>query len=255
VAEDEDYPMRIALGISYQGTAYHGWQTQTGLQTIQCRLEAAAAKVADQAITITCAGRTDKGVHASGQVAHFDTTAMRSPMAWLRGINSYLPQDIRINWVQEVTDNFHARFSAIARRYCYIIDNHPLASALWHAHTTHCYYPLNETHMQSAANYLVGKHDFSSFRALSCQSKSAIRHIYTLKVSRQTDRIIIDITANAFLHHMVRNIVGLLIAIGSGKQKTIWAKEVLLVKDRSKAAVTAKPNGLYLAEVLYPEHF
>jgi tRNA pseudouridine38-40 synthase len=247
--------MRIALGISYQGTAYHGWQAQAGLQTIQSVLEEATAKVADQTISIICAGRTDKGVHALGQVVHFDTTAVRSHLSWLLGINSHLSEDIRIHWACEVADEFHARFSATARRYRYIIYNHPLASALWNKYTAHCHYPLNEIYMQSAADYLLGKHDFSSFRATSCQSKNAIRHIYELKVSRQADHIIIDITANAFLHHMVRNIAGLLIDIGSGKQKIMWAKEVLHLKDRSKAAITAKPSGLYLAEVFYPKSF
>jgi len=248
--------MKIALGVSYQGTVYHGWQAQAGLRTVQSTLEEAVAKVADQTVSLVCAGRTDKGVHALGQVVHFDATAKRSQSAWLLGINSYLPEDIRIDWVQqELADHFHARFSAVARRYCYVIYNRPLASALWNEHTTHCYWPLNETRMQGAANYLVGEHDFSAFRAVDCQSNSAVRYIHELKVTRYQDYIVIDVKANAFLHHMVRNIVGLLMIIGSGKQEMIWAKEVLLLKDRSKAAVTMKPNGLYLLEVFYPESF
>lgn len=247
--------MRIALGISYQGSAYHGWQTQVGLSTIQSVLEAAIATVADHPIVLTCAGRTDKGVHALGQVAHFDSTALRSDRAWLLGSNSHLPADIRVDWVREVPTEFHARFSALARRYRYIIYNKPLASALWNKHTTHCYYPLNETSMQTAADYLLGEHDFSSFRAMSCQSKSAFRTIHRLVVSRQTDNVIIDITANAFLHHMVRNIAGLLMLVGSGKRDPSWAQEVLSAKDRKQAAITAHPNGLYLLQVLYPENF
>lgn len=247
--------MRIALGISYQGSAYHGWQTQTGLQTIQSVLEEAIAKVADHPIVVICAGRTDKGVHALGQVAHFESIAVRRDFAWLLGINSHLPEDIRIDWVQEVPDTFHARFSAIARRYRYIIDNRLRPSALWNKHTSHYYHPLNETWMQTAANYLVGEHDFSSFRAMSCQAKNAIRHIHQLEVSRQADNVMIEITANAFLHHMVRNIAGVLLQIGFGKQDPEWAKAVLLAKDRRKAAVTAKPNGLYLTNVFYPESF
>jgi tRNA pseudouridine38-40 synthase len=249
--------MRIALGISYQGTNYHGWQTQAGLQTIQSVLEAAIAKVADQPIALVCAGRTDKGVHALGQVAHFDTTALRRDRAWVLGINSHLPADIRIDWACEVVPNeFHARFSAIARRYRYLIYNKPLASALWKQHTTYCYYPLNEMLMQTAANYLIGEHDFSSFRAVSCQSKSSHRHVQHLKISReQQDLILIDIRANAFLHHMVRNIVGVLMLIGSGQHEPVWAQTVLLAKDRRKAASTAPASGLYLANVFYPEQF
>lgn len=249
--------MRIALGISYQGTAYHGWQTQAkaGLKTIQKTIETAIAKVADHPVALTCAGRTDKGVHALGQVAHFDSAALRKDRAWLLGINSQLPTDIRVDWVREVPDEFHARFSATARRYRYIIYNHPRASALWSKHTTHCYYPLNEMLMQTAANYLVGEHDFSAFRAMRCQSKSSRRNIHQLKVSRQHPTVIIDITANAFLHHMVRNIAGLLMRVGSGQCKPTWAEAVLVAKDRTKAAATAHPNGLYLLEVFYPERF
>lgn len=247
--------MRIALGISYQGTCYHGWQTQVGLRTIQSTLEEAIANVADHSVTLTCAGRTDKGVHAVGQVAHFDTHALRSNHAWLLGINSHLPHDIRIDWLREMSDEFHARFSAKTRRYRYIIYNATRCSALWNHYTTHCYQPLNETCMQTAAHYLVGEHDFSSFRAVGCQSRSAIRHVYQLTVVRHDRYVMIDVIANAFLHHMVRNIAGLLIWIGSGKHDPSWANDVLLAKDRTQAAITAKSNGLYLAEVVYPENF
>lgn len=247
--------MRIALGIAYQGCAYHGWQKQTGLHTLQACLEQALGKVADHPITLICAGRTDKGVHALGQVVHFESQAIRNQRAWLLGVNSQLPADIRIDWVQTVCAEFNARFSASARRYRYIIANQALTSALWHNYSTHCYYPLDELRMQAAAEFLIGEHDFSSFRAVSCQAKSAIRDVHYLKVQRWRNYVLIDIQANAFLHHMVRNIAGVLMSIGAGKKPIAWAKEVLLAQDRRAADVTARPNGLYLMEVFYPEKF
>lgn len=247
--------MRIALGVSYQGSAYHGWQSQMGLSCIQTHLEKAIGQVADHPIVLCCAGRTDKGVHALGQVVHFDTTSQRSEQAWLLGCNSHLPADIRVNWVQGVECTFHARFSALARRYHYIIYNQRLKSALWNQYTSHCYYPLNEKRMQSAAQYLVGEHDFSSFRAASCQAKHARRAVQHIKVNRQGYYITIDIQANAFLHHMVRNISAVLMSIGAGKKSISWAKEVLLAQDRRAADVTASPHGLYLSQVFYPENF
>lgn len=245
--------MRIALGISYQGSAYHGWQSQTGLACIQTYLEHAISKVADHRIALYCAGRTDKGVHALGQVAHFDTLSNRSQQAWLLGSNSHLPPDIRINWVQMVDDNFHARFSAKARRYHYIIYNQRLKNALWNRYTSHCYYALNENIMHAAAQQLVGEHDFSSFRAASCQAKSARREIQHIKVNRKGCYVTIDIQANAFLHHMVRNISAVLMTIGAGKKPMAWLKEILAAHDRKAADVTASPSGLYLYQVFYPE--
>lgn len=247
--------MRIALGISYQGSAYHGWQSQTGLACIQAYLEHAISKVADHPIVINCAGRTDKGVHALGQVVHFDTLSQRSQQAWLLGCNSHLPPDIRINWAQAVDTRFHARFSARARRYHYIIYNHRLKNALWNKYTSHCYYALNENIMHAAAQQLVGEYDFSSFRAASCQAKSARREVQYIKVSRQDCYVIIDIQANAFLHHMVRNISAVLMTIGTGKKSLAWAEEVLLAQDRKAADMTASPNGLYLYHVFYPENY
>lgn len=247
--------MRIALGISYHGSAYHGWQSQSGLACIQTYLEQAISQVADHPIALSCAGRTDKGVHAIAQVVHFDTTAQRSQHAWLLGTNSYLPADIRVNWAQVVENNFHARFSALARRYHYIIYNHPLKHALWNQYSSHCYSPLNENAMQSAAQYLIGEHDFSSFRAASCQARSACREVQHINVKRQGCYVIIDIQANAFLHHMVRNISAVLMTIGAGRKSSDWAKEVLLAQDRSAADVTATANGLYLTQVFYPENF
>lgn len=247
--------MRIALGISYQGSAYHGWQSQKGLVCIQTCLEQAISQVADHPISLSCAGRTDKGVHALGQVAHFDSSVQRSQRAWLLGCNSHLPPDIRINWVQVVDSTFHARFSATARRYYYIIYNHPLKNALWNQYTTHNYYPLNEKDMQFAAQYLMGEHDFSSFRAAGCQAKNARREVQHIKVMREGSYVIIDIQANAFLHHMVRNMSAVLMSIGAGKKPIEWAKEVLLAQDRKAADITASPNGLYLCQVFYPEKF
>lgn len=247
--------MRIALGISYQGSAYHGWQSQTGLVCIQTLLEQAMSQVADHPIALSCAGRTDKGVHAIGQVVHFDTTAQRSVRAWLLGGNSHLPADIRIHWAQEMDSTFHARFSAFARCYHYIIYNHRLKNALWNSYSSHCYIPLNEKAMQSAAQHLIGEHDFSSFRAASCQAKSAWREVQHINIKRQGCYVIIDIQANAFLHHMVRNISAVLMTIGAEKKPIDWAKEVLLAHDRKAADVTATANGLYLTQVFYPEKF
>ncbi|EDP46800.1 tRNA pseudouridine(38-40) synthase TruA [Rickettsiella grylli] len=247
--------MRIAFGISYQGGAYHGWQSQTKLPCIQTYLERAISRVADHSVRLQCAGRTDKGVHALSQVVHFDTDVWRSKKSWLFGSNSYLPPDIRVNWVQVVEDTFHARFSALARRYRYIIYNRHLKSALWNAYTSHCCYPLNEKDMHRAAQYLVGEHDFSSFRAASCQANHALREIQHIQVKRHGDYVIMDIQANAFLHHMVRNISAVLMLIGQGKKSTLWAQEVLFAQNRKMADVTASPTGLYLSHVIYPERF
>ncbi len=226
--------MRIALGISYQGGAYYGWQSQAKLPCIQTYLEQAVSQVADHPVALQCAGRTDKG---------------------LLGSNSYLPADIRVNWVHEVESTFHARFSALARRYSYIIYNRRLKSALWNTYVSHCDYPLNENDMQLAAHYFLGEHDFSSFRAASCQANHARREIQHIRVKRQGDYVSIDIQANAFLHHMVRNISAVLMLIGGGQKPTLWAQEVLLARNRKKADVTASPTGLYLYQVIYPENF
>ena len=247
--------MRIALGISYQGGAYYGWQSQAKLPCIQTYLEQAVSQVADHPVALQCAGRTDKGVHALNQVVHFDTAVLRSKKAWLLGSNSYLPADIRVNWVHEVESTFHARFSALARRYSYIIYNRRLKSALWNTYVSHCDYPLNENDMQLAAHYFLGEHDFSSFRAASCQANHARREIQHIRVKRQGDYVSIDIQANAFLHHMVRNISAVLMLIGGGQKPTLWAQEVLLARNRKKADVTASPTGLYLYQVIYPENF
>lgn len=247
--------MRIALGISYDGTAYHGWQRQENLLTIQTCVESALSKVTDRPINILCAGRTDSGVHALGQVVHFDTEIHRDERAWIMGSNANLPADIRVLWAREVSDDFHARFSAVARRYRYVIYNHPIKSALLRNQVTTHFQKLNESLMQEAVQYLLGEHDFTSYRALACQAKSPVRTITHLTIKRRGDFIFVDIQANAFLHHMVRNIMGVLISIGSGERMPVWAKEVLEARDRRQGDITAPATGLYFMEVFYPEQF
>ncbi len=249
--------MRIALGISYDGTHYHGWQRQEDAQlpTIQSAVEQALSKVAAHPITIRCAGRTDRGVHGLGQVVHFNTRAQRVNRAWVLGANTHLPRDIRVRWAHEVSDEFHARFSAVARRYCYVIYNGLIKPALLRDQVTTYYFPLNEQAMQEAAQYLIGQHDFTSYRAMQCQAKSPIRTVTRLSVTRRGDFIFIDIQANGFLHHMVRNITGVLMTVGNGQHQPIWAKELLEIKDRTQGAVTAPSSGLYFMEAIYPERF
>ena len=245
--------MRMALGLEYDGSRYYGWQRQRHVDSVQQRLEAALSKVADEPIETVCAGRTDAGVHATNQVVHFDVSQPRRAAAWTLGINSNLPADIAVRWAQPVADDFSARFSATARRYRYIIANTRLRPGI-HSHgVSHYHHPLDEQAMQAATPALLGEHDFSSFRAAQCQSKSAHRQVTHLQVSRRGEFIIVDIKANAFLHHMVRNIVGSLIVIGRHQQPPEWLGELLACRDRTQAAATAKPGGLYLVAVDYPE--
>lgn len=249
--------MRIALGLAYDGTEYFGWQRQddVALPTIQSSVADALSKVADHSLDVVCAGRTDRGVHALGQVAHFDTDAIRTPHAWVLGTNAYLPKDIRVRWACEVDDDFHARFSAIARRYHYVIYNHPVKPALLRNQVTTHFHLLNERAMQAAAEYLIGEHDFTSYRAAQCQAKSPVRTVTELTIQRRGDFIVINIQANGFLHHMVRNIVGVLLTIGEDKRAPGWAKEVLDARDRTQGDITAFASGLYFAKVFYPERF
>ena len=247
--------MRIAAKVEYNGTHYHGWQRQRALATVQAAVEHAFSVVANQPITVVCAGRTDAGVHASGQIIHFDTDVERSERAWVFGANANLPHDICIHWAVETSIDFHARFSAIARRYQYFIDNKPIRPALkWQQVTWQCL-PLEVELMEQAAQRLIGEHDFSAFRAKHCQAKSAVRTINFLRVTRNETLICLDIQANAFLHHMVRNIAGVLIAIGAGKASADWVDQLLFSKNRADGGVTASPHGLYLAEVNYPTDF
>lgn len=246
--------MRIALGVEYDGAKFRGWQAQRSeVRTVQSCLEQALAVVADHPVRLICAGRTDTGVHGVGQVVHFDTTVVRSERSWVRGGNAHLPLDISLSWSREVPDDFHARFSALARRYRYLILNQPLRSALWRERAARCYRPLNTQRMHEAGQALVGKHDFSSFRAAECQAKHPVREIQELTVQRQGNGVVLDIKANAFLHHMVRNIAGVLMAVGAGDQPVGWVREVLEQRDRTRASITAPAEGLYLLAVYYPE--
>jgi len=247
--------MRIALGVEYNGSAYYGWQRQKDVVSVQGILEKALSKIANEPITVQCAGRTDSGVHGTGQVVHFDTQALRSDRGWTLGLNSYLPDDIAIRWAKPVVDDFHARFSATARRYRYIICNTALRPAILANGLSHYYQSLDVGLMAQGASHLIGTHDFTSYRALHCQAHSAVRELKHLKVSRQGQFVVIDIKANGFLHHMVRNIVGTLIKIGEGSEQPIYSKEVLAFKDRAQAPTMAKAGGLYLVEVDYPTEF
>lgn len=242
---------RIALGIEYDGSQYHGWQIQPDQNTVQGQLQRALSQIADEKIEVVCAGRTDVGVHAKGQVVHFDTEVDRPLDAWLRGTNSLLPQDINVQWAKNVSNDFHARYCAKSRSYEYIIYNAPVRSALYARMSTWYRYALNEKLMQEASQYLLGEHDFSAFRDADCQAKTATRNIQILTVERKGDFIHINITANAFLHHMVRNIIGVLLPIGAGLKTPQWAQEVLNSRDRKQAGITALPQGLTLLSVRY----
>ena len=246
---------RYVLGIEYDGAAFAGWQWQRGCRTVQQVLENALSQVANQPVTVICAGRTDAGVHALEQVAHFDTDVERDLHAWLMGANSNLPDDVRVLWVKMAVDDFHARTSAIARFYRYVILNRKMKSALQRKQVTWCYQPLDAEKMHLAAQALVGEHDFSSFRAQGCQSKSPNRRMYFINVYRRDDTVVMDISANAFLHHMVRNIAGVLMDIGMGKQPIVWTGKLLEIKNRDLGGVTAKPDGLYLGSVYYPDKY
>lgn len=247
--------MRIALTVEYDGSECHGWQAQTGLRTVQGLLETALSRVADHPVVVSCAGRTDTGVHATHQVVHFDSDAERSSRSWVYGVNAYLPKDVCVRSGKEVPADFHARYSALARRYRYLIYNTPIRPALQGKHVTWQYRPLDHRLMQQAAQFLIGEHDFTSFRSVECQSKTPMRNVQQIHVTRRADLVIIDITANAFLHHMVRNIAGVLMAVGSGRKTVPWVEEVLHAKDRRLGAETAPPYGLYLVAVTYPQEF
>ena len=247
--------MKIALGVEYDGTDFHGWQYQGDVRSVQECLEKALSKVADHPVTVHCAGRTDTGVHAGGQVVHFETQAVRSARSWILGTNVNLPDDVCVNWMQEVPEDFHARFSAVGRHYEYLILNRPTRSAIWRRRAVWQHHPLDDMSMHQAAQALVGTHDFSSYRALACQAKHPVRTIHRLVVGREADRVVIQVHANAFLHHMVRNIAGVLMTIGKGDQPVSWAREILELRDRTRGGVTAPPHGLYLTRVEYPPEY
>lgn len=249
---------RIALGVEYDGSAFHGWQTQLdpALPTVQETLEKALGEVAAQPVTIICAGRTDTGVHAAGQVVHFDTTSVRPLKAWVLGVNTLLRhRGIAVRWAQEVPDDFHARFSAYSRRYRYTVCDDPVRPALLANFVTSHQRRLDAAAMHRAGQYLLGELDFSAFRAAACQSNTPMRCVTELRVRRHGGLVVMDIEANAFLLHMVRNIMGTLLVIGEGRQPPEWAKDLLDGRDRTRAAKTAPAQGLSLIKVRYPERF
>jgi tRNA pseudouridine38-40 synthase len=247
--------MRIALGIEYDGSHFSGWQMQHhGTRTVQQELERALSVVADEDIQVVCAGRTDTGVHATQQVVHFDTRAIRPDKAWILGVNAHLPDDAACLWTRPVADDFSARFTATARQYRYIILNRPGRPALHSKRVSWRHGDVNVTAMHDAAQVLVGEQDFSAFRSSMCQAEHARRCIHYANVSRHGEYIYIDIEANAFLHHMVRNIVGSLLMVGTGEQSGDWMGQLLAGRDRTQAGPTAPAQGLYLVKVTYPEH-
>jgi tRNA pseudouridine38-40 synthase len=247
--------MRIALGVEYLGTAFCGWQSHPGQRTVQQELEGALSKVADHAVATTAAGRTDSGVHAYQQVVHFDTGAVRSPYAWLLGTNTHLPEDVSLRWVQPVAAGFHARYGAIARSYRYVIHNARARSALLLDRAGWWPQALDAEAMHASAQTLVGEHDFSSFRDSQCQSPTAMRNVHAIDVARRGDFVVIDVRANAFLHHMVRNIAGTLADVGLGKLPVAAVATILAVRDRRRAGMTAPPGGLYFTGPQYPSEF
>ena len=244
--------MRIAIGLEYDGTSYNGWQRQKTGVGVQTRVEQALRVVADHEVEVVCAGRTDTGVHASGQVAHFDTDSQRDNRGWLLGANSNLPGDVNLTWVHPVGSEFHARYSALSRSYHYLILNRPQRSALYRNRAWWIYPELDAECMHRAAQALVGEHDFSAFRAAGCQASTPMREITAISVTRESDWIHIRVTANAFLMHMVRNITGTLVAVGSGDEREDWAAAVLESRDRTRAGAAAPPHGLTLTTVEYP---
>lgn len=247
--------MKWALGVEYLGKKYCGWQRQRHCDSVQLFVEQALSRIAAEPIEVFCAGRTDTGVNAIGQVVHFETQVDRPVRAWLEGSNTHLPDDIRISWVQSVDPSFHARFSAFARQYRYVIFNRAVRSAVLSGRATWERKPLSEALMHQSAQALVGEFDFSSFRAAECQASHARREIEFVKVTRRGDFVFIDIKANAFLHHMVRNIAGTLMQVGRGEAPVEWVANLLALQDRTKATVTAPATGLYFVNAFYPAEF
>ncbi|MDH4172161.1 MAG: tRNA pseudouridine(38-40) synthase TruA [Betaproteobacteria bacterium] len=245
--------MRIALALEYDGSRFLGWQTQPGGGTVQDVLQAALSGIASRAVQVTCAGRTDRGVHAREQVVHFDTDARRPDSAWVRGVNALLPDSVAVLWATRVADDFHARYAAFARTYRYVLLNRPVRPALAARHAGWYHAPLDVAAMRAAALQLVGEHDFSAFRSAECQAKSPVRTLHALDVQARGERVDFVLRANAFLHHMVRNIIGTLVYVGNGRHAPPWAGEVLAARDRGRAAPTFAAEGLYLERVEYAE--
>ena len=242
---------RIALGVEYDGSPFSGWQSQPDAPNVQDTLQAALSSIAGEPVSVLAAGRTDTGVHALEQMVHFDTEIERPLTAWVRGTNALLPESIAVLWAHPVPEEFHARFSAQARSYRYILINRPSRLAVHHGKAGWFHAPLDVDKMREAAAYLLGEHDFSAFRSSECQAKTPVKNLAQLDITRQGDTIIFELTANAFLHHMVRNIVGCLVYIGKGKHPPLWVKDVLESRNRNRAAPTFAPDGLYLRRVAY----
>lgn len=247
--------MKFAACVEYNGAAYCGWQRLSHAPSVQEEVEKALSKVANHDVSVVCAGRTDSGVHGIGQIIHFETEAERDTRGWLFGSNVNLPDDIGLQWVTPVENDFHARFSALSRRYRYVVLNRQGRPGLLNGRVAWQYHPLDADKMHAAAQALLGEHDFSSFRAAGCQANHAMREMQQISVSRSGEYVYIDVMANAFLHHMVRNIVGSLLPIGAGERPVEWLSALLALKDRTKAGVTAPAQGLYFVYVNYPEHF
>ena len=246
--------MKIALGVEYLGTHFHGWQIQkSGIRTVQLVVESALSTVANHPVRVFCSGRTDAGVHAKEQVIHVETNVMRENKAWLFGGNVNLSSDVNFTWVKEVSDDFHARFNAHARAYEFKILNHPVRSAL--KADSHLWEPrpLSIEKMQEAANLLLGEHNFSCFRDSLCQAKSPIKTIEYFNITKNDSSVLMEVKANAFLHHMMRNIVGTLLKVGRGDRNVDWVQGVLDSKDRKKAGPTAEPQGLYFVKAFYKD--
>jgi tRNA pseudouridine38-40 synthase len=243
--------VRLALGVAYRGVAYQGWQSQPGGQTVQDRLEAALGAFAAQPVTTVCAGRTDAGVHALNQVVHIDAPVEREPFSWVRGTNRYLPADVALQWCVPVGEGFHARNSARGRRYAYVLLESPVRPALETGAVGWTFRPLDGEAMRAAAAHLVGEHDFSSFRSSECQSPTPVKTLRSVAIGRHGAYWRFDFDGNAFLHHMVRNIMGCLVAVGQGLQPAGWMAEVLAARSRDAAAPTFAPDGLYFAGPYY----
>ncbi len=244
-------PCRLALGISYRGGAYQGWQSQAGGRTVQDRLEAALSAFADQRVTTLCAGRTDAGVHGVNQVVHLDTALQREPFSWVRGCNRYLPRDIAVQWCRPVPAGFHARHSARGRRYRFVVLESPVRPALEQGLCGWVFRPLDLAAMEAAAALLIGEHDFSAFRSSECQAASPVKTLRAVTIRRRGAYWCFDFDGNAFLHHMVRNILGCLVAVGSGRRTPAWLAEVLAARNRDLAAPTFAPDGLYFLGPYY----
>lgn len=245
---------RVAIAFEYDGRGFHGWQLQkSGVRSVQAELTDAVSKVANHCVELVCAGRTDTGVHASYQIAHFETPSVRTLRSWVMGINTALPSEIVVHWAGNGPKDFHARFSAFYRRYRYVICNTAVKPGIQRGQVSWNFRPLDADRMHKSAQVLTGEHDFSSFRAAGCQSRTPTRFLERISVIRINEFVVIDIQANAFLHHMVRNIAGALMAVGAGQQSVEWIHEILNAKDRRVAGVTAPPHGLYLVDVGYPK--